>query len=278
MCLLVFAWNAHPRYRLIFAGNRDEFHDRPADPLQWWADDAGIRQQTPAGILAGRDLQAGGTWLGLSRGGRFGVVTNFRDMQRPQPGAPSRGDLVTQWLTATMSAQAFAAELGRRAADYAGFNLLIATADEMVYASNRATPFARRLEPGVYGLSNHLLDTPWPKLARTHARFTRLIAGSRPSLGDLEQMLADRQPASDAELPSTGAPPEWERMLSAPFIVDTRSGADAKYGTRCTTIVLVEGGGRTSVRERRFDPAGRTTGMEEISFEPLRSRTNATRT
>lgn len=265
MCLLVFAWQSHPRYRLIFAGNRDEFHDRPAAAMQWWQD--------APDILAGRDLKAGGTWLGVARtNGGFGVVTNYRDMQRPVPGAPSRGELIRQWLTSAEPPLEFAHGLEARALAYAGFNLLIADGSEMAYASNRAPQFARALPAGIYGLSNHLLDTPWPKLERTRARFTRLVSRAQPVLADLEEMLADRQPAQDSELPQTGLPPERERLLSAPFIVD------AQYGTRCTTVVLVDREGHTVVRERRFDAAGRTTGMEDFSFAPQRQRGDAART
>ncbi len=275
MCLLVFSWRSHPRYRLIFAGNRDEFHDRPAQALHWWErtgdrERIGDRERT-GDILAGRDLLAGGSWLGLSRGGRFGVVTNYRDLQRPLPGAPSRGELLTQWLRAGVSASDFAAALAPRAHEYAGFNLLIADTTQMVYASNRADPFWRVLEPGVHGLSNHLLDTPWPKLARTRARFEDIVLQAQPPLDDLESILADRAPAADADLPRTGLTPEWERMLSAPFIVDARPDAAARYGTRCTTVVLVDADGRTRIRERRFDATGRSSGMEEISFDPMRA-------
>src|SRR5262245_10572919 len=155
MCLLVLAWDMHPRYRLVFAGNRDEFHERPSAPLGWWTD-------SPR-ILAGRDLQAGGTWLGLSRQGRFGVVTNFRDLQRPLEGAPSRGALITRWLAGEAPLDGFLEELHESAARYAGFNLLLSDGESLVYASNRLPEFSRTLAPGIYGLSNHLLDTPWPK-------------------------------------------------------------------------------------------------------------------
>ena len=251
MCLLVFAWNVHPRYRLIFAGNRDEFHDRPASPMGWWADQPDI--------LAGRDLQAGGTWLGVSRAGAFGVVTNFREMQRPTPGMPSRGALITRYLSAGQPAARFLAELQAEAAPYAGFNLLLADSTEMHYASNRAEPFSRALPAGVHGLSNHLLDTSWPKLARTQARFEQLLALPEPRLEDLLAMLADRETAADHLLPDTGIGLEWERLLSAPFIVD------ARYGTRCSTVVRIGRDALLEIRERRFDRDGRTTG--EDAFE-----------
>src|SRR5688572_12807878 len=220
MCLLVFAWNVHPRWRLIFAGNRDEFHERPTAPMQWWAD--------APHLLAGRDLRAGGTWLGLARDGRFGVVTNYRDLQKPLPGTPSRGGLITEYLKGNATTPDFTAALERQSGQYAGFNLLLAGAQSMVYASNRAPQFACVLEPGIYGLSNHLLDTPWHKLERTRARFTRLIEHSEPSSAGLFEMLADRTPAPEHRLPSTGLSPEWEQLLSSPFIVDER------YGTRCS--------------------------------------------
>jgi uncharacterized protein with NRDE domain len=252
MCLLVFAWNVHPRYRLIFAGNRDEFHDRPAAPMGWWQDQPQI--------LAGRDLQAGGTWLGLSRRGAFGVVTNYRELQRPTPGMPSRGGLITHFLNSPLTSAQFMAELGAEADRYAGFNLLLADDGRMHYASNRAEPFARALDAGVHGLSNHLLDTSWPKLARTREHFKRLIALPDPALDDLLEMLADRESAPDHSLPDTGIGLEWERLLSAPFIVDER------YGTRCSTVVRIGVGGEVEVRERRFDRQGRTTGEDAFAW------------
>jgi len=158
MCLLVIAWQAHPRYRLVVAANRDEFHERPAAPLAKWP--------APGDILAGRDLRANGTWLGLDRHRRFGVITNFRELQRPRPDAPSRGALIPEYLRGSDNAEAFLNRLAREAQRYSGFNLLLTDGDSLWYASNRAERFARLLVPGVYGLSNEFLDTPWPKLRR----------------------------------------------------------------------------------------------------------------
>lgn len=252
MCLLVFAWNVHPRYRLIFAGNRDEFHDRPAAPMAWWDDQPDV--------LGGRDLQAGGTWLAVSRRGRFGVVTNYRDMQRAPPGAPSRGLLIPRYLAGKLNGAQFVEQLRTSAADHGGFSLLLADERTMVYASNRAPEFQRELRTGIYGLSNHLLDTPWPKLELTRARFERLIASDEPSLTALFEMLNDREPAADHLLADTGAGPEWERLLSSPFIVNER------YGTRSSTVVRIGRDGRVEIRERRFDRDGRTTGGSEFEF------------
>jgi uncharacterized protein with NRDE domain len=253
MCLLVFAWNHHPRYRLIFAGNRDEFHDRPAAPMAWWQD----RSQ----ILGGRDLQAGGTWVAVSRRGRFGVVTNFRDMQRPLPGAPSRGLLITNYLAGEAGSRGFMNELAPTATEYGGFNLLLADEHAMVYGSNRLPEFARVLAAGVHGISNHLLNTPWPKLELTRRRFEELIAADEPPFAGLFEMLADRTPALDHLLPDTGVGPEWERLLSSPFIVSER------YGTRCSTVLRIDRDGRVEIRERRFDAEGRISGTNEFEFQ-----------
>lgn len=252
MCLLVLAWAAHPRYRLIVAANRDEYHERPAAPLAKWP-------EAPH-ILAGRDLRAAGTWLGLDPARRFGVVTNFRELQRPQPAAPSRGGLLPQYLAGAHDARQFFAQLEPAADEYSGFNLLLNDAGSLWYGSNRARPFARELPPGVYGLSNELLDTPWPKLVRVKARFQRWLAQPDATPAGLFSLLADRTPAPSAEgpLPTGGLPREWERILSAPFVVHPT------YGTRCSTVVLLEPGGALYLAERRFDSAGEPAGESEF--------------
>src|SRR3984885_5094865 len=167
MCLVVMAWRAHPRYRLIVAANRDEFHSRPAAPMAIWKD--------APDILAGRDLQALGTWLAVDRQRRFGIVTNFRDAQARRPEAPSRGGLIPDWMRQRTSPATFLQHLEPEASRYAGFNLLLNDAESLYYASNRAPEFSRALAPGVYGLSNLLLDTPWPKLTRVRGKFERWL-------------------------------------------------------------------------------------------------------
>jgi uncharacterized protein with NRDE domain len=255
MCLLVIAWKAHPRYRLILAGNRDEFHDRPAAPLNWWQDDPRI--------LAGRDLKANGTWLGVARSGRFGVVTNFRDLQAPVENAPSRGSLVPRFLTGATSPKEFLDDLRGAAPRYSGFNLLVGGTRALYYFSNRGPKAPTVLAPGVYGLSNHLLDTPWPKLVRTRKRFESLLTQPDPVIDDLFAMLADREPAAEQELPNTGLPAEWERVVSAPFIQNER------YGTRCSSVLLVERNGRTVLHERRFDFLGVQSGTSRFEFKSV---------
>jgi uncharacterized protein with NRDE domain len=256
MCLLVLAWKAHPRYRLVVAANRDEYHDRPAAPLARWP--------APADILAGRDLRAGGTWLGIDRQRRFGVVTNFRDLARAPPEAPSRGHLIPRYLADAIDAGDYLAALEREAVDYGGFNLLLADSDSLWYASNRSAPFARALSPGVHGLSNERLDTPWPKLLRVRRGFEVWLRGAGSAEGDqLFKLLADRTPAAAEEVPPSGAlSPQWERVLSSPFVLNE------KYGTRCSTIVAIEPSGASFIAERRFDPAGTCLGETRYRLSP----------
>ncbi|HEY2276064.1 MAG TPA: NRDE family protein [Steroidobacteraceae bacterium] len=250
MCLLVLAWAAHPRYRLVVAANRDEYHERPAAPLAKWPG--------PPGILAGRDLRAAGTWLGLDPARRFGVVTNFRELQGARPAAPSRGGLIPQYLGGAQGARQFFAQLESVASEYSGFNLLLADAGSLWYGSNRAPEFARELPSGVYGLSNELLDTPWPKLTRVKARFQLWLADPGGTAAALFALLADRTQASDAPQPAGGLPGEWQRILSAPFVLNPT------YGTRCSTVLLLEPGGGLLLAERRFNPAGEPAGESEF--------------
>jgi uncharacterized protein with NRDE domain len=251
MCLLVLAWRVHPQYSLVVAANRDEFHERPAAALAKWP--------APAPILAGRDLRANGTWLALDRGRRFGVVTNFRELQRPRPAAPSRGELIPAFLAAPGSPQGFFSALQDKAHEYSGFNLLLADQAALWYGSNRATPFARALAPGVYGLSNESLDTPWPKLQRVRRGFEDwLHAAPLAQPGSLFALLGDRTRVSDAaELPHTGLSREWEHVLSSPFV------QDPDYGTRCSTVLMLESSGACYLAERRFDAQGNSQGETE---------------
>lgn len=254
MCLLVLAWLSHPRYRLVVAGNRDEFHDRPAAPLGWWTD--------VPGILAGRDQRAGGTWMGVSRSGRFGVVTNFRNVEAAAAeGLPSRGQLVPRYLGEREGPDRFLEALGESARRFSGFNLLVGGPTTLHYYSNAVADGPRELPPGIYGLSNHRLDEPWPKLTRTRARFAATLEADDPSAADLLDLLADREPAGLAASAATGLPVDLERALSAPFVRHDR------YGTRCSTLVRVEHGGRTVVHERRFDASGAHCGSSRFEFQ-----------
>jgi uncharacterized protein with NRDE domain len=252
MCLLIVAWRSHPLYRLVVAGNRDEFHERPTAPLGWWNDEPGI--------LAGRDLRAGGTWLGLARSGRFGLVTNFRDANGASAAAPSRGQLVPGFLRGDRPAAGFLDALRPVAPDYAGFNLLLGDVRGLHYFTNVGDESPRALPPGIYGLSNHRLDEPWPKLVRTRQRFAAALADANPEPAQFFELLADRTPAEYASPPDRGLPPDLEQALSAPFV------RHDLYGTRCSTVVLVAQSGHTVVLERRFEVAGTQSGAARIEF------------
>jgi uncharacterized protein with NRDE domain len=252
MCLVVLAYDCHPRYRLVLAANRDEFHDRPAAPLAWWND--------APDLLAGRDLAAGGTWLGLDRRGRLGVITNYRDPATFRPEAPSRGGLVPRFLAGASPASDFAAALAEDAAELSGFSLLVFDGRGLAYVANQPSAQARALDPGVYGLSNHALDTPWPKLALTRERFAAEVAADRLEPGPLQRLLRDRRPAPDEALPDTGIGLERERLLSSPFIVSEA------YGTRCTTVVLVDRAGGVRVEECRYGRHGEPEGRTVVAF------------
>jgi uncharacterized protein with NRDE domain len=254
MCLLVLAWQVHPRYRLVVAANRDEFHERPTAAMAKWP--------SPHDIIAGRDLRAGGTWLALDRARRFGIITNFRDLQGPTPGAPSRGNLIPDYLRNEAGAEHYLKALQPSARGYSGFNLLLTDSDSLWYASNRADYFARPLPPGIYGLSNEFLDTPWPKLQRVRRRFDPLLRQQgEVSKDELFAILSDpTQAGINEELPKTGVSPEWEQLLSSPFI------RNEDYGTRSSTIVLLEPSGTVSLMERRFDSAGRAIAETEFSL------------
>lgn len=255
MCLLVFNWQPAGRYPLVFVGNRDEFHERPAEPLAWW--------HSPNGLLAGRDVTGGGTWLGVTRGGRFAVVTNYREMGERRQGAPSRGRLITRFADPSVTVGDYAGELSASAGDYAGYNLLFGEPGRgtLNVFSNRDGP-AKPVPAGVHGLSNHLLDTPWPKLVRTRQRFSAELASDDPDIEKLFDILADRTPAVKDELPDTGIGHHWESLLSSPFIVSD------EYGTRCSTVVIVRADGVTHVAERSFDTAGRMTGELVERIDP----------
>jgi uncharacterized protein with NRDE domain len=254
MCLLVLAWRCHPRYRAVVAANRDEYHARPAAPLAPWTD--------LAGVTGGRDLQANGAWFAADDHGRFGIVTNFREFGRKRRSAPSRGGLIPAYLGGHADAGESLRNLETDAPGYAGFNLLLADRDSLWYASNRADQFARELPPGIYGLSNEFLDTPWPKLVRVRTRFAELldspVAASADALGEgLLDLLSDRETAPPESLPPSDLPPDWARKLSAPFVLDPG------YGTRCSTILTIGAGGDLQLVERRYDAEGRMSGQSE---------------
>ena len=251
MCLIYVAWCRDPGCRLVVAANRDEFHARPAAPAHWWDD--------PPGVLAGRDLAGGGTWLGLTRGGRFAAITNYHDPASHRADAPSRGALVTDFLTGTRSAPEYLHRVMSEGSVYNGFSLLAMDGDTLAYASNRAEGVVR-LEPGVYGLSNHLLDTPWPKVTSGKADLERLADRSRLDVPELLRLLA---PCAAADSGAPDAAPDSERERSR--LRASRFILGGAYGTRTSTVVLLDAGCGGVFVERSFDAGGRTAG--DVAFE-----------
>lgn len=249
MCLALVALDAHPVFRLVIAANRDEFHAREAAPAHWWRD----------GRLAGLDRVGGGTWFGVRPSGRWALVTNFREGVPRDPSAPSRGMLVGRALAEGASALACAASIAIDGASYHGYSLLSGDMDCTAYTSNRASG-ALKLGPGVVGLSNHLLETPWPKVVLAKARVTAWIASGSEAIEPLFDLLGDRTQAETPSLPSTGVSSEWERRLSSAFIVDP------DYGTRCSTVLTIARDGAALFVEKSFDPAGREIGEARLDF------------
>lgn len=252
MCLLLLAHDSHPDYSLIVAANRDEFYDRPSAPLSFWAD-------APV-VLAGRDLRAGGTWLGVDRRGRFAAVTNYRQGQR-EPAAPrSRGRLVSDFLMMKTEPRGYLEQVERDADLYNGFNLLAGDTHELLYFSNREG-VRRTLAPGVYGLSNHLLDTAWPKVTSGKNALNALVQRGAPELiTDLFHLLSDRERPSDDLLPATGVGREWERLLSAAFI------SGDEYGSRSSSVILIGRDDYVVFVERSFGPRGEPAGEVRCEF------------
>jgi len=248
MCLLVLAWRSHPDYPLILAGNRDERHARASAPASFWTD-------APM-VLAGRDLEAGGTWLGLTTGGRYSVVTNYREGLDPAKAPRSRGKLTSDFLMGSMSAADYMGEVAAHAQEYGGFSLVCGDRDTLHYLSNRG-PAPTAVSPGIHGLSNHLLDTAWPKVATAKARLKLITETGAPTSEALFRLLADRSPAEQG-LPDTGIGTELERRVSAAFVVDPH------YGTRCSSLLLLHRDGSIRFAERRFDPSGEA--LETRSF------------
>ncbi len=255
MCLILVAHRAHPQYRLIVAANRDEWFGRPTAPAAFWA--------AAPDVLAGRDLQAGGTWLGVTRGGRFAALTNFRAPDSHRSDAPSRGALVSDYLTSDVAPDAYLRSLRTVAGRYNGFSLLVFSAlagdgASLGYFSNRDGA-VRTLPPGIFGVSNHLLDTPWPKVLAGKARLAAHLEGEIDADALLD-LLDDTAPAPDAELPRTGVELDWERRLS-PLRV-----RGEQYGTRSSTVLLVTRAGDVSFLERSFDQSGAASGIVRERF------------
>ena len=252
MCLLIFAHRANPEYPLVVAANRDEFHARPTAPSAFWAESPDL--------LAGRDLQAGGTWMGLTRGGRFAAVTNYRDPSRTHPAPRSRGELPLDFLAGRADPADYLAEVAAIAGEYAGFNLLLADRHSLWYLTNspseeQASPV--ELSPGIYGLSNAQLDTPWPKVELGKRKLRDLLETAVLDHDSLLEVVSDRQLADSDALHRQGMADGMDRMLSAQFIVT------GSYGTRSSTSLWTDRRGHAHWRERSFNARGDVLGERE---------------
>jgi uncharacterized protein with NRDE domain len=248
MCLILFANRTRPDFELILAANRDEYYERPSSPPHFW-------EEAPH-VLAGRDLVAGGTWLGITREGRFGAITNYRDPASFLENAPSRGRLVSDFLLGQEDPLDYLENLRLREDRYNGFNIVLGNRRNFWWYSNRDGRILN-LSPGLYGVSNRLLDTPWPKVVRGKERMAEILKDTdAPSPEDLFQVLQDRRFPPDEELPATGVDVEWEKVLSPIFI------QSPIYGTRSSTLLFITSEGRVSFLDRTFDS----------SPEPLDSR------
>ena len=251
MCLILLVWRAHPEYSYALAANRDEFHLRATAAAAWWPD--------KPDILAGRDLQAGGTWLGVTRSGRFAALTNFRDPRLAREMVPSRGNLVTHILQSGESVAESLDHLRRVGAAYNPFNIIFSDGKRLgIFESVRGE--GRELGAGVYGLSNHLLDTPWPKVRIAKSRMTEALARLDDESA-IMSLLRDDSQAPDEELPQTGITLEWERLVSSAFV---RAG---DYGTRCSTLFRVDRSARAAFDEWSWDRDGREDGRKNFQFQ-----------
>lgn len=252
MCLILFAHRAHPRYPLIVAANRDEAYARPALPAAPWTDHADV--------YGGRDLEAGGTWMALTRTGRFAALTNFRQGIGRDPGRRSRGEIVSGYLTGTVAAPDYLGPLRAHDDAYNGYSVLAGDLESLYFHSNRGNGVTA-VAPGVHGLSNHLLDEPWPKVTAGMAVLASALALDRDAMLErLFAQLADRRQAPDPHLPSTGIDPQRERELSATFI------AAERYGTRASTVIVVDAQGEAYLEERSFGPGGVALGRARLAF------------
>ena len=251
MCLLLIANKIHQDYKLIIAANRDEFYDRPA--LK-----ASFREESPE-LLAGKDLEGGGTWLGITKTGRFSAITNYRDFNREiKKNAPTRGKLTVDFLLGNDNPEKYSKVLREKAQEYNGYNLVYGFIDELYYYSNE-TNLVVKLEPGLYGLSNALLNTPWPKVTESKTKVSELISSEDFTKENLFEILADNTTADEEQLPDTGIGAEREKALSSNFI------RTPQYGTRCSTVILVDKNDNVSFTERTFEKEGEK--FSDVNFE-----------
>lgn len=237
MCLILFSWNNHPKYKLIVAANRDEFYARPSSQAQFWEENSSI--------LAGRDLEAGGTWLGIEKSGLFAAVTNYRDLSSIKETAISRGNLTKDFLESKFDPEDYLKKIATKKDQYNGFNLIVSDLKKFYYYSNKEDRI-KNLESGIYGLSNHLLDSPWPKVENGKILFENIIKREEFTNEELFKLLQNVDQAQEELLPSTGISKDWEKALSSIFI------KTPDYGTYCSTVLLVDYDDNCQFTERTY--------------------------
>ena len=254
MCLIIFSWQPDAETPLLIIANRDEFYDRPTLKAHFW-------EESPS-IFAGQDLQAGGSWLGINTSGNFAAVTNVREWPS-RPGSLSRGELVSSYLKGRRIPQDYLSDVQQRRQLYAGFNLLIGDIHHLYYLSNRGKD-VQVLQPGIYGLSNHLLNSPWPKVLKTRDAVSALLNSNNDAPPEaLINVMQDREKAPDHALPDTGVSLERERLLSSPFI------ASEDYGTRNTSVLQFSSDGRLKWVEQTYANQGRFDELQIFSHHFL---------
>lgn len=240
MCLILLAFQTHPRYKLILAANRDEYYQRPTAPAGWW--------EEARFLLAGKDLEAGGTWMGITKKGKLAALTNYRGTESHKENAPSRGALVSQYLLSNISSREYLEELQAKSAGYNGFNLILGDMDKLCYYSDRQKKILH-IAPGVHGLSNDSLDTPWPKVIKGKQILEQQVLNQPEiSLESIFSFLEDTEMAPDDQLPDTSIGIGYERVLSSIFI------KSPGYGTRSSTVLLVDKDNQVTFAERGFVP------------------------
>ncbi len=251
MCIVNISYKAHSKYKMIIAANRDEFYSRPTAKAAFWEDHPGL--------LAGKDLQAGGTWLGITKSGKFAAITNYRSTAKYKKDAPSRGKLVIDFLAGRDHPEDYAAKLIKNGHLFNGFNLLFSDQSLLYYFSNH-TQESAILPPGIYGLSNHLLNTPWPKVEKSRLLFTRALMNKNVSDSDLFEMLLDSSKPSDELLPDTGVGLEVERALSAVFV------ATSVYGTVSSTVIFISHKDEVRFIEKSLNINSKEWTTSEVNF------------
>lgn len=241
MCLITFAYQNHPKYNLILAGNRDEFYGRPTRKAQFWSEEG------YPDILAGKDLKGGGTWLGVHKDGRWGTLTNYRDPSIQKEDPPTRGELVTDYLKSGRSAMDYLQDVTQKADEYNGFNLLLWDTKGFYHYSNQSKKVIN-ISHGIHGISNALLDTPWPKLTSANRQLAEVIQEEEISKEKLFELLKDETKAAEEHLPVTGIPKDLEKAVSSIFI------KTENYGSRCSTVLLIDKEGNIDFTERSYEP------------------------